>query len=118
MIVGGKQDVAISNHIADAIPGSKSLTGQLTLRETFGVVAASDIVICNSSMLMHVAAAFSVRHLVLLGDYFGSAKAHQKQWGYEGLSLVLGKNQDRPQIFSAAEVFAILKSELAKRSLN
>jgi ADP-heptose:LPS heptosyltransferase len=61
------------------------------LREAFALVAASDLVVCNSSMLLHVAAAFAKPTLVLLGGAFPSARRHQAQWGYAGTCRSLGR---------------------------
>ena len=44
----------------------------------------------NSSFSMHLAGAFKVPSLTLLGNWYDSAKLHHQQWGYpEG--TILGK---------------------------
>jgi hypothetical protein len=40
--------------------------------------------------MLHCAAAFAKRALVLLGPAFASAREHQAQWGYPELSVTLG----------------------------
>ena len=68
----------------------KNLCGKLSLRESAAVVSSSDYVISNSSLPMHLAGAFRIPSLTLLGEWYDNAKLHYKQWGYpEG--LVLGK---------------------------
>lgn len=108
MIVGGKQDWQAGQQLASYSQGVQNLAGELTLRETFALVATADFVICNSSMLMHVAAAFSIPTVVLLGEYFNSTKQHQAQWGYEGICHIFGKESDRQEIYRPAEVREII----------
>jgi ADP-heptose:LPS heptosyltransferase len=72
-------------------PGAVRHLSDLDLRRTFALVAAADLVVCNSSMLLHVAAAFSKPAVVLLGESFPSAASHQAQWGYPGLCRSLGR---------------------------
>lgn len=114
MIVGGKQDLPAGQQLAACSERVQNLAGQLTLRETFSLVAAADFAICNSSMLMHVAAAFSIPTVVLLGEYFVSAKQHAVQWGYAGISYILGKESDRQEIYSPLEVIKFINHFLQK----
>jgi heptosyltransferase-2 len=92
-IVGGAEDQNICKRICDKVKGCKNLCNKTTLRETFSLVATSDILISNSSVLMHVAGAFEINNLVLLGSWYDSAKLHQTQWGYNN-SIILGKESD------------------------
>lgn len=110
MIVGGKQDRQAGEQIVAASNNRvQSLAGELALRETFSLVAAADLVVCNSSMLMHAAAAFSVPTVVLLGDYFSSTKQHAAQWGYVETCHNFGKEEgDRQEIYTAVEVFELI----------
>lgn len=111
-VLGGAQDVEISRQIAAAGRNIANHAGQLSLRETFALVAASDLVLCNSSMLMHVAAAFAKPTVVLLGDYFDSASQHLQQWGYPGLTQVLGKDAGCPNIYSVEAALAAVNALL------
>ena len=54
------------------------------------MVSLADYVICNSSLCMHLAGAFKVPALTLLGEWYDSKILHEKQWGYPE-SMVLGK---------------------------
>ncbi|XWK91356.1 MAG: glycosyltransferase family 9 protein [Phormidium sp.] len=108
IIVGGKQDREAGNQLAALSPLVKSLAGDLRLRETFALVAAADLVICNSSMLMHAAAAFSIPTVVLLGECFTSTKQHAAQWGYPGICQIFGKQSDRQEIYTPTEVIKII----------
>ena len=105
IIVGGTQDVEAGQTLAAVVPNAKNLAGRLSLRETFALTAASDLVLCNSSMLMHVAGAFSKPNYVFLGEHFSSAAQHQAQWGYPDTCRILGKDKDHPAVFSPQEGF-------------
>ncbi len=108
IIVGGKQDCVAGRQLAAVSPLVLNLAGELTLRETFALVAAADLVVCNSSMLMHAAAAFRIPTVVLLGDCFPSTKQHQAQWGYEGICHIFGKEGERQEIYTPTEVMSIV----------
>lgn len=88
-VVGGPMEHGWADELAAGIPGARSLLG-LGLRETFALVAAADLVLCNSSLLLHVAAAFRRPTVALLGESFPSASGHQAQWGYPGTCRSLG----------------------------
>jgi heptosyltransferase-2 len=112
IIIGGKQDREAGKQLANLSPLVKSLAGDLTLRESFALVAAADLVICNSSMLMHAAAAFSIPTVVLLGDCFSSTKQHTAQWGYEGVCHIFGKEGDRLEVYTPTEVRKVIANLL------
>lgn len=85
------------------------------LREVFALVAASDLVLCNSSMLLHVAGAFAKPAVVFLGRAFPSASQHQDQWGYPGISRCLGREPGvRDDVFTSAEALQAVRIEIAR----
>lgn len=90
VVVGGPQDVEMGAVIKDEA-SVVDKTGKCSLRETFAIVKGADFVVCNSSLVMHVSAAFEKKTFVMLGEFFGQASQHQKQWGYQGISRCLGK---------------------------
>lgn len=112
IIIGGKQDREAGKQLAALSPSVKNLAGDLTLRESFALVAAADLVICNSSMLMHAAAAFSIPTVVLLGKCVTSTKQHAAQWGYEERCHIFGKDNDRQEIYITKEVIKIISQLL------
>ncbi|HVT58081.1 MAG TPA: glycosyltransferase family 9 protein [Thermoanaerobaculia bacterium] len=92
LVLGGPHEGGqVAAVAAAAAPLGRTHPEAPGLRETFALVAASDLVLCNSSMLMHVAAAFSKPTIVVLGEAFSSARLHQAQWGYAGTCRSLGK---------------------------
>jgi ADP-heptose:LPS heptosyltransferase len=109
VVVGGKGDRQAGAQIAAVAEHVVNLAGELALRETFGLISSSDFVISNSSMVMHVAAAFAIPNLVLLGEYFPSTKQHIAQWGYAQNCWIYGQEAgDRDHIYNPSEVVAIL----------
>ncbi|MEM8637729.1 MAG: glycosyltransferase family 9 protein [Cyanobacteria bacterium P01_G01_bin.54] len=113
VLVGGGGDRAAAVEMmqgAGAQPNLWDWTGQLSLRQTFALVATADLVISNSSMLMHAAAAFNVETLVLLGGAFASRKQHDCQWGYDAHYWSLGKEPgEQLNIASPAAAIAQVK---------
>lgn len=114
MVVGGTKDQGAAQETAAGSSITRSLAGMLSLRETFALVAAADLVITNSSMLMHTAAAFYVNTIVVLGDYFASASLHDKQWGYPNTCVSLGKDRHVAEIASPTQAFETAGKYLAR----
>ena len=83
-----------------------NLCGESSLRQSAGMVSLSDFVICNSSLCMHLAGAFRIPSLTLLGEWYDSAELHQKQWGYPE-STVKGKEKKR----NIGRVFNIMEAQ-------
>lgn len=105
-VVGGPMERGLAEELAAGAPGARALPG-LGLRQTFALVAASHLVICNSSMLLHVAAAFRRPTVAALGPSFSSARQHQAQWGYPGTCVSLGREAGtREELATPEEVLA------------
>ena len=87
-IIGSKEDkTRIQLHTNSNLV---NYCGKLSVRKSAALVSAADFVITNSSLCMHLAGAFKIPSLTLLGEWYNSAALHKKQWGYpEG--IVLGK---------------------------
>jgi heptosyltransferase-2 len=111
-VAGGPRDRESGDRIAAAAPRARNLAGHLSLRETFALVAAADLVVCNSSMLMHAAAAFHRPTLVLLGPSFASARQHDAQWGYPETCRSLGREPgERETVAAPEEALAALREK-------
>ena len=106
-IIGSKDD---KNRIsANDSSHLKNLCGDLNLRQSAAMVSLSDFVISNSSLCMHLAGAFKVPALTLLGEWYGSAALHQKQWGYPE-SMIKGKEgSSNKKIISVNEAYQSFK---------
>jgi ADP-heptose:LPS heptosyltransferase len=112
-IIGSHKERHLGARICERNKAARTLCGELTIRESFAVIAGAKLVISNSSMAMHAAAAFRRPAVVLLGLQFPSASKHHQQWGYPE-TVVLGRDVDHPDIFgpieAAARVRQILRS--------
>ncbi len=113
-IAGGPGDRPLGERLAGGAPAPlalANLAGHLSLRETFALVAAADLVVCNSSVLMHAAAAFAKPTVVLLGASFPSARRHQAQWGYPETSVSLGREAgERESLATPEEALAAIRA--------
>ncbi|HTG35238.1 MAG TPA: glycosyltransferase family 9 protein [Thermoanaerobaculia bacterium] len=114
-IVGGPRERKLAAELAVACPGARVFP-DLGLRETFALIAAADGVICNSSLLLHVAAAFSRPTLALLGPAFPSARGHQAQWGYPGTCWSLGREGGARGIATPEEAARAVREHLLGRA--
>jgi heptosyltransferase-2 len=112
-IIGSRNDAPLASQILNKNPNVHDLTGKLSLREAFAVIGGAKIVISNSSMAMHAAAAFRRPTVVVLGQVFESAAAHHRQWGYPE-SVVLGRGENRNQIFTPEEVAGKIRPMLGE----
>ena len=73
------------------------------------MVSVADFVVCNTSLCMHLAGAFKIPSLILLGKWYDSAELHQKQWGYPE-STIKGKELKayRNQTCSVSEAYELI----------
>ena len=111
IICGGKADYDLGEYIKVSVPAVRNLCGDLSLRETFAVTAAADIIFANASMLLHVAAAFKRPTLLLLGPGFESNRKHTILWGYPEPFMGLGRELDAPDLPGPEEAYALLKNK-------
>lgn len=87
----------------------KNFCGKLNLRQSAALVSTADFVVTNTSLCMHLAGAFKIPSLTLLGGWYDSASLHHKQWGYpEG--VVLGKENlaNRSIIATVQEAYELV----------
>jgi len=93
--------------------------GSLSLRESAAMVSQSDFVITNTSLCMHLAGAFEVPSLTLLGDWYDSAELHHKQWGYPE-SIIKGKELKASinHICLVSEAYEIIEKGIKKIHSN
>lgn len=92
VLIGSKDEEDLGRSLEAACPFVHNAIGTYTLRESFALIQQGSYVICNSSLAMHVAAAFDKKTLVLLGECFSDAKAHERLWSYPATHSLLGKN--------------------------
>ncbi len=106
-LIGGSGDRETGVRLSRDRTNVRDFTGALTLRETFAVTAACDSVITNPSMLLHVAAAFRKPTVVVLGDYYTDGAAHDRQWGYPGTCVSLGRDASGKHASPGAALIAL-----------
>ena len=111
-----------SNDDKNRIPANdsiqlKNLCGDLNLRQSAAMVSLADFVICNTSFCMHLAGAFKIPSLTLLGEWYDSAELHQKQWGYPE-STVKGKELKafRNQTCLISEAYELILQGLEQKN--
>jgi ADP-heptose:LPS heptosyltransferase len=106
-IIGSKED---KNRIsANDSSQLTNLCGELSLRQSAAMVSLADFVVCNTSLCMHLAGAFTIPALTLLGEWYDSAELHQKQWGYPE-STVKGKELKafRNHVCAVSEAYELI----------
>ena len=82
LLLGGSADRERANQIIASAPaGTRALCGETTLRVSFALAQQADLVLTNSSMLLHAAAAFR-RPTVAVICPFHAAQDHDALWGY------------------------------------
>ena len=91
----------------------------LSLRESAAMVSQSDFVITNTSLCMHLAGAFKVPSLTLLGDWYESTKLHHKQWGYPE-STIKGKELKASinHICPVSEAYETIQKSIQKNTFK
>jgi heptosyltransferase-2 len=115
LILTGSREGEIAARVAAAAPSARAFPEPPGLREVFALIAAADLVVANSSMPMHAAAAFGKPVVVTLGESFPSARQHQAQWGYPGLSRSLGKEPgDRSSVYTPAETLPVIRDVISR----
>jgi ADP-heptose:LPS heptosyltransferase len=112
VVLGGKEEFEHGEKIQGNTEYSLNLAGKTSLRESFAIVSSADLLLSNSSVLMHAAAAFDVPNLVLLGGWYDSADLHYRQWGHPH-TIVMGKelSDQKYAIATAGEAFQCLQEK-------
>jgi heptosyltransferase-2 len=103
--VGAHQDAPATRIIQAHTPSVVNLCGSTTLRQTFALCSSADLILCNSSMLMHAGAAFNKRTAVFLGPGFTSAQEHALTWGYPQTCIIMGPEYPSLQLTSPEEAY-------------
>jgi len=112
LVVGGESDYELGEFVKGGSDLVANMCGKTSLRETFALIWAAQGVVCNSSMVLHAAAAFDKPTVVLLGKTFASAQKHKQLWGYGANDLHLGRETVHDPITAPDEVWPILKAHL------
>ena len=108
--VGGAADKTLTLTAQQKTPSIINLCGLTTLRETFALSRYADLILCNSSMLMHAGAAFNTRTAVFLGPDFSSAQEHALIWGYP-TSIIFGPEPSSPTLTTPEKAYQNLEQK-------
>jgi len=112
LALGGPGEEELVAKALAVAPAARAFLEPPGLRQVFALIAAADLVVTNSSMPLHVAAAFGKPVVVTLGESFPSARQHQAQWGYPGLSRSLGKEPgERTSVYTPEEILKVIREE-------
>jgi heptosyltransferase-2 len=112
MVIGGNGDRATGADLAKGRAHVQDRTGELSLRETFSLIAGARAVICNPSMAMHAAAAFRKPCVVVLASYFRDTAQHAVQWTYPE-TVSCGIDAAHPEVWTPDEVWPVVERLLA-----
>ncbi|WP_174362572.1 glycosyltransferase family 9 protein [uncultured Caballeronia sp.] len=85
VIVGSDTDrLRAEKAMAAASPAAaiRSMAGEVSMRIMFALVENADVVLTNSSMLLHVAAAFQRPTVAVIGGSVTRPEVHDAIWGY------------------------------------
>ncbi len=116
--VGSERDNRTGENLRRSSPSLLNFAGKTSLRETFALIYHADVVICNSTMFMHVAAAFDIPNLVLLGPWYESAKLHMQQWGHPN-TIIIGReiSEGKHELATPLEVLQLAR-EIPRRTVS
>ncbi|MBN3762537.1 glycosyltransferase family 9 protein [Burkholderia sp. Ac-20365] len=117
LIVGSEAD---RSRAAEAIAAAgagvnvRSLAGDVPMRIMFAVVEQADVVLTNSTMLMHVAAAFHRPTVAVLGGSITRPEVHDAIWGYPSsyVSVAPEKSADGQRLQEWPEVARVVQAVL------
>jgi ADP-heptose:LPS heptosyltransferase len=114
-VLCGLAQVEVGRALSQAGQSVRMVPAGTSLRHSFAAIAGADAVLCNSSFVLHVAAAFGKPALAVLGPSFDSARGHQLVWGHEGTASIGRETGERTTLASAAEAVASLTAMLEAR---
>lgn len=112
ILTGSVEEKALGAALTASCPWVQDRMGCDSLRTALAIAQQADCIICNSSLMMHVGAAFQKPTLVLLGNAFQDAKAHERLWSYPATHTVLGKKDALSPLASPAEAWEALRAFL------
>ncbi|MFM7518849.1 MAG: glycosyltransferase family 9 protein [Planctomycetota bacterium] len=113
VVVGGADTVEAARAITACGGPVLDLAGRANLRDSFAITATADLVFGNSNMVWHVGGACDVPAVIVLPAAYESADDHATTWGYPS-SIVLGRRPSHPDVYTPAEVHAVLDDVLTR----
>ena len=83
-VLGDLKEIALGTKTIEDGKNWQNLCGKTSLRESAAIVSQCDVVVCNSSFVMHLAAALSKTCIVILNRTF-DAHGHRVLWETPGI---------------------------------
>lgn len=117
VIVGSEADrlrAAEAIAAAGASIPVRSLAGEVPMRIMFALTEQADVVLTNSTMLMHVAAAFRRPTVAVLGGSITRPEVHDAIWGYPSsyVSVAPEKSADGQRLQEWPDVERVVQAVL------
>jgi len=114
-IIGGKKEIALGERLSKGSDHVQNFVGKTNLRETFSLIASSRLMISNSSMAVHAAAAYKKKCIMLLNETFPAAEQHFALWGHPD-TLSVGNENGRISVPTADRVAKIVLNLIGENS--
>jgi ADP-heptose:LPS heptosyltransferase len=83
-VVGSQEESPLGEQIVRGLNSWNNVCGKLSLRQSMALISQADLVICNSTLTMHLAAAFNKPCVVILAKEH-DPKSHAALWEVKGL---------------------------------
>ena len=83
-ILGSRADIALGETIVRRSKGWSNRCGKVSIRDSMALISLADVVVCNSSFVMHIASAFHKPAVVILTRVLDS-RIHAYFWEVAGL---------------------------------
>lgn len=96
-VLGSAGDAVLGEAIAKGVTQVRNRCGTATIRQSMALIATADLVLCHSSFVMHIAAAFDKPTVLLLTRLFDPEK-HRALWEVEGLHHALYPRANEMQV--------------------
>jgi heptosyltransferase-2 len=84
LVLGSNADLALGERIAQASHGWVNRCGDVSIRQSMALISLADLVVCHSSFVMHLAAAFNKPCIIILTRALDPV-SHKALWEVEGV---------------------------------
>jgi len=131
LVTGSPSERSLTSRVAEGIgPSGHDLGGKTSIRQFGSLIRGARLVVCNSSVSMHIAHALGTPSVVIVGGIDGGLSVNRRLWGYPTGCTLLGTDdrdcsvlcgpycatRDCMRAITPQEVFEASKSLLAMHS--
>jgi ADP-heptose:LPS heptosyltransferase len=96
-MLGSREDFRLGEAIAHDVKGWSNRCGSVSIRQSMALISLADLVICHSSFVMHLAAAFSRQCVVILPTWI-EPESHAQLWEIAGIHHHLSPLRDEEHV--------------------